>query len=160
MSGPSREQVFSALFALAAPIQWLPDPTATAAIGFKVTSRRIKLFSDVPPTQQPWLGQAEHDEESAQRTNLPYRRTWKSQWIIYHSAGNDPKATPSIMTNQIIDAIEEALGPKPGDPGFLDRRNTLSGLVYKCFIDGKIFKDPGDIDKQAMIVVPITLLVP
>ena len=37
---------------------------------------------------------------------------------------------------------------------------TLGGLVHHCFIDGKVFKDPGDLDGQALIIVPITVLAP
>lgn len=91
---------------------------------------------------------------------MPYRRTWEAQWIIYHANGGSAKEIPTIENNLILDAVEKVLAPKPSDPGFLDERNTLDGLVYHCFIDGTIFKDPGDIDNQGMLVVPIKLLVP
>lgn len=154
---PSREAVFEALFGLTNGVTWDPG---TGDVGFKTRTRRIKLFSDVPDKEQPWLGQAEHGENSAQVSNLPYRRTWQAQWLIYHQAGKQPGVEPTRWNNLIIDALEAALAPVPADPGFLDERNTLSGLVWHCFIDGEVFKDPGDIDNQALIIIPITLLVP
>lgn len=152
----NREEVFQALFARASTVDWGVDP---ASKKFKTLSRRVKLFSDVPSGQQPACYQAEHNETSMQKTNLPYKRIWEAQWIIYHAVG-DPKAVPTIENNLILGAVEAALAPLPSDPGFLDQRNTLGGLVHHCFIDGTIFKDPGDIDNQGMIVVPIKLLVP
>ena len=49
--------------------------------------------------------------------------------------------------------------PIPSDPGY-PKRLTLGGLVHHCYIDGSVFKDPGDIDAQAMMVIPILMLVP
>jgi len=152
---PPRETVFQALFALASEVQWGDPPR-----GFKTVSRRVKLFSDVAINQQPACYQAEHTEMSQQITNLPYKRTWGAQWIIYQATGKSPGGIPTIENNLILDAVEKALAPKPQDPGFPDQRNTLNGLVWHCFIDGTVFKDPGDIDDQGMLVVPITLLVP
>lgn len=153
---PSREDVFSRLFERVPLVTW-GDPEKPDR--FRTMSRRVKLFSDVDAKHQPACFQAEHNELSAQKSNLPYKRVWEAQWIIYHAVGN-PKAIPAIENSLILDAVEAALAPLPSDPGFLDQRNTLNGLVYHCFIDGTIFKDPGDIDNQGMIVVPIKLLVP
>ena len=154
---PTREAVFSALFALTNGVTWDPG---SGAVGFKTRTRRIKLFSDVPDEQQPWLGQAEHSETSMQVSGQPYKRVWKAQWMVYHVNGKQPGAEPTIWNNLIIDALEAALAPPVADPGYFENRNTLSRLVYHCFIDGEIFKDPGDIDNQALIIIPITLLVP
>lgn len=154
---PSREQVYSALFALSEGVQWNVGTADEPEMkGFMERTREIKLFSDVSTECQPWFGQAEHGESSTQKTGLPYKRVWGVDWIVYHK-GPSPRA---IWNNLIIDALETALAPKPTDPGFFEERNTLSGLVVHCFIEGEIFKDPGDIDGQAMIVIPIKVLVP
>lgn len=158
---PTREQVFGALFALLDGVQWDVGTEGQPDIRtFKTKTRRIKLFSDVTDKEQPWIGQAEHGETFTKNTTLPYRRVFKAQWMVYHQDGKQPKSEPTVLNNLIIDALESATAPKPSDPGFLDDRNTLSGLVHHCYIDGEVFKDPGDIDNQALIVVPITLLVP
>lgn len=157
----TREQIFGALFALTAGVEWNIGTDVDPAIEtFKTRTRRIKLFSDVAEKDQPWIGQAEHGESCSKNTTLPYRRIFKAQWMVYHQAGKQPKATPAVRNNLILDALELAIAPKPSDPGFLDERNTLSGLVHHCFIDGEVFKDPGDIDNQALMIVPITILVP
>lgn len=161
MARASREEIFAALFALTQGVQWnIGTQMDPVMVGFEERSRVVKLFSDVPAKDQPWIGQAEHGEKIAQKTNLPYRRVYSAKWIIYHRAPDQPNQIGVTWNNLIVDALEACMAPKPGDPGFLDRRNSLSGRVYHCFIDGEVFKDPGDIDKQALIVVPISILVP
>lgn len=152
-----REAIYTALFALAATVRW---DAGQGSVGFKRTTRRIALFPDVPAMEQPWLGQAEHNEYQTQMTGQPYKHTLEVSWMVYHKDGEQPGSVPAILTNLIITAIEKALEPKVQDPGFVERRNTLQGLVHHCFIDGTILKDPGDIDKQALILVPIKILVP
>ena len=147
-----REPIFSALFGLLNGVTWNDGEERQ----FVTRTREIKLFSDVHAKSQPWIGQAEHAESVTQGTNLPYRNVWKATWLIYHK-GPSPR---SIWNNLMIDALARALEPSVSDPGYFDGRNTLSGLVWKCFIDGEVFKDPGDIDGQALVTIPITLLVP
>ena len=152
-----REAIYSALFALTADITW---DRGNGAETFKERTRRLALFTDVGRSSQPWLGQAEHNEQISQQTGFPYKHILECSWMIYHQDGEEPGSTPAILTNLIISACEKALEPKVQDVGFFERRNTLQGLVHHCFVDGTILKDPGDIDKQALIVVPIKLLVP
>lgn len=154
------ELIYYTLAQLMVEVRWQRAGEAQGHRRFKTVSRRVALFSDVPSSSQPACYQAEHTSTEGQTTNLPYKTTLEANWIIYHSVGKDKKAIPTIENNLIIKGVRIALQPKPSDPGFLDKRNTLGGLVHHCFISGRIFRDPGDIDDQAMIVVPIKLLVP
>jgi hypothetical protein len=149
-----REAIYSALFALSAGVTWGSNET------FVTRTRRLVLFSDVPGNQQPWFGQAEHAETISQRTALPYKHVLGASWVVYHRAADEPGAIPATTNNQIIQALEKALEPTVYDPGFVEQRNTLQGLVHHCFIDGAVIRDPGDIDMQGLIVVPIKILVP
>lgn len=153
----TREEIFTALWELNEGIQFDVSSTSTPVMTtWKLRERKLKLFSDVSSSQKPYIAQVEHSEEFVKVRNLPYRRVFMAQWFIYQ----DNAKVPSIVNNNILDAVETCLAPKVTDPGFLDNRNTLHGLVYACFIEGEIFKDPGDIDNQGMMVVPIKLLVP
>lgn len=158
-----REAVFQAVADLTTKIKWGPLVLGIPSKQFinpVALRRRVKLFSDVDATQQPAIFQAEHDERVAQAANLPYKQLWKCSWIVYQDIGLDPGAVPAVENNLILDAMFAALAPTPIDPGFDNRRNTLNGLVYSVVVDGDIFKDPGDIDNQGMIVLPISILVP
>lgn len=144
----AREDIFNALFALTASLTW-GSPSQSLAY----SARRVKLWDDLPA--QPALCQAEHDEDIAEVTGLPSKTILSASWLIYHNLGKDPAATPASESNLILDAVQ-ALFPS-GDP---DQVQTLGGLVHHCFISGKVFKDSGDLDGQALIIVPIKILVP
>jgi hypothetical protein len=151
---PTREAIFSALFALVSTGEGLAGTLAWGdGQGLAYTSRRVRLWGDIPV--QPALCQAEHDETVTEATGLPSKTTLSASWLIYHEAAKDPAAVPTTQTNQILDAVQ-ALFPA-GDP---DNVQTLGGLVHHAFINGKVFKDSGDLDGQALIIVPITLLIP
>ena len=144
----SREAIFQALFDLTAYVTWGSPPA-----GFAYSARRVKHWDDL--AAQPALCQAEQGEDVVEVTGRPSITTLTANWLIYHDAGKDPDATPASHTNQILDAVQ-ALFPN-GDP---DQVQTLGGLVHHCFISGRVFKDPGDLDGQALIIVPIKILIP
>lgn len=151
------EPVYEALAAVMATVRWGPpgDPEKNS---FLLTSRRVKLFSDVDKSLQPACYQAEHDEDQVPNTSTPGKVTLSASWIIYFPSSD---LVPGATTqNRILAGVRRALRVAPTDPGYSDRRNTLGGLVYYCRIEGKIFKDPGDIDDQGMLIIPIKMLVP
>lgn len=125
---------------------------------FLTISRRVVLWDGAP--QQPACYQAEHGDTVAQVTGLPYKTILQAKWIVYQNVAKDPKALGVIENNLILNGCYAALAPKPDDPGFHSKRNTLGGLVHHCFIQGELFKDPGDLDGQGMMVIPIKVLVP
>ena len=155
------ELILYTLAQLMTTVSWLrsgDDPSDPRK--FVTVSRRIRLFSDVAAQQQPACFQTEWATDEAQVTNQPYKTTIMAAWTIFQGIAKDKKALGTVENNLIINGCRKALAPQPGDPGYLDKRNTLGGLVHHCFISGRIFKDPGDIDDQGMIVIPIKLLVP
>jgi len=155
------ELIFYTLALRMADVRWTrPGDESAGTNKFKTVSRRVKLFSDVPAPQQAACFQAEWGSDEGQVTNLPTKTTLLANWIIYQCVAKDDKALGAVENNLILRGVRQVLEPQPGDPGFLDRRNTLGGLVHHCFISGRLFKDPGDIDGQGMMVIPIKLLVP
>ena len=64
-------------------------------------------------------------------------------------------AVATRVSARPLDALEEALAPPPG----FDRQ-TLGGLVHYCRIEGRVVKDPGDLDGQGLALVPIKILAP
>ena len=141
------EPIYQALFDLGAGLSW-----TTGALAY--ASRRVATWTDLPA--QPALCQAEHDETVAQATAMEPRTTLGASWLIFHQAGLDAAAVPAQTTNAILAAVR-ALFVDPTEP---DLAQTLGGLVHKCWIEGRIQKFQGDLDGQALIVVPIKILVP
>jgi hypothetical protein len=150
----TREQIFAALFALGQNIAWT-DPVSGEVGGWSVTRRRISTPDQIGADDQPALLQAEANEQFIQVTRMPSKRTFSAAWVIYLRSYDAPAPTGPLL-NAVMDAVEAAFAPDD----LSGEACTLGGLVTHCWIDGTVFKDPGDLDQQAMLVVPIKLLVP
>jgi hypothetical protein len=130
---------------------------ATTETRFRRVSRRIKLWADVPPSEQPALFITEHDENPAyQSESLPGKTTMGCDLFVYFATGKDNNSTPATDLNNILDGIDAVLKPAPA----YGNKQTLGGLVSHVRIDGKVMKDPGDLDGQGLIVIPLKIFVP
>lgn len=154
----NEELIFYTLAERMADVTWQRPGVDEPVRRFVTMSRRVELFSDCPA--QPACYQAEHGDVVSQITGMPYKTILEAKWIIYQNVASDPNLLGAVENNLIIEGCYRALAPRPDDPGFLYERNTLNGLVHHCFISGNLFKDPGDLDSQGMMVIPIKLLVP
>lgn len=139
----NRESIAAALFTLVSSVG-----------GFKVTSRRLKHWSDVPAEDQPALFQAQGKEIvdiTTQRMGGPNVHRFAFQLYIYvHN--NDLNVVPSSLLNPFLDAIEAVLTTTPGT------KQTLGGLVQHAYISGAIETDEGVLGDQAVAIVPIEVL--
>ncbi|MGA9598920.1 MAG: hypothetical protein WBS22_01420 [Methylocystis sp.] len=146
----AREAVMTALVALLAGVSFALPVNGQA--GFVSVSRRLKLWSDVPKSQRPALFVAEHrEQQSYQNEALPAKTTHAVDLFVYIDA-SDKNTIPAIALNTILDALEAALKPANG------ARQTLGGLVSHCRIEGAVLKDPGDLDGDGLLWVPIKIL--
>jgi hypothetical protein len=145
----SREVILEALCALLAKAQF-----ATPINGcdtWALLSRRLKLWSDVAGADQPALFVTEHGETVAfGAESLPGKRVLNVDLFVYIAAGKDPDCIPARDLNVALDALQACLPSVPAQ--------TLGGLVSHCRIEGRIVKDPGDLDGQGLALVPIKIL--
>lgn len=145
MAYVTREQILEALFAL----------VSQSSPAFITKSRRLRLWGDVDPADRPALFQFERagDLYEGAVRGTPPKRTYQVEIFIYTDArGVD---VPSSILNPLIDAIDIALLPSP-----MTGRQTLGGLVQHVYIDGRIIKEPGDLDNDGLALIPIKILVP
>ena len=134
----SREAVYSALFA-----------RVSAAAGFATTSRRLQMWTDVPPGAQPALFQAQRSEQVTQVTNRP--PIWKFHVDLYiYAYATDNGVSPAIQLNALVDAVEAALAPT-------FENQTLGGLVTYARISGQIQTDEGVLGQQAVAIIPVEI---
>ncbi|QGM45831.1 hypothetical protein [Methylocystis heyeri] len=147
-----REAIVSALMAKLGTVAFAAP--VNGKTGFATVSRRLKLWSDTPKSQRPALFVTEHrEQQSWQSEALPPKTTLCFDLFVYIDA-SDLNTTPAVSLNTIMDAIEAALKPGPGEGD----RQTLGGLVSHCRIDGQILKDPGDLDGDGMLWAPLKIL--
>lgn len=140
----TREQIMQALFAL-----------VSGLAGFITASRRLKLWSDVSSGEKPAIFQYERDDEQKGADRyVPPTVIMNADLYIYTAPGMDSGVIPISILNPLIDAVNAALKPGPAAGG----KQTLGGLVSHCYIDGKIMKDPGDLDGDGIAVIPVKIL--
>jgi len=138
-----RENIFSALFSLVSGVP-----------GLVTTSRRLVMWTDVLPEQQPALYQAQRNQHSQPRpAGLPLKWTLLADLYLYVNCGGDPQALAAPLLNNFLDAIEAALAPPVGKPF-----QTLGDLVQHCWICGEVITDEGTLGAQAVAIIPIEIL--
>lgn len=146
----TRSQVFTALFSL---IKQLPPPPGMKWQRF---SQNLKSWDDTPSEEQPccFLHRLTQTAEQKHAFGVTRWHWTATIWIYFRSDGYKTETTyPDQITDPIIDSIEQLFQTEP-----LDGRLTLGNLVHHVWIDGTIYSDPGLEDGQAVIIVPISIL--
>ena len=140
-----REAIYSAL---ASKLEAIP--------GIKTFSRKLLLWSDVPAAEQPALFMACANQTVVRAAKgLSSVHHLPVKLYLYVSTAGDPKAAPSILLNELLDAIEAALEPDTDE-----ETQTLGGLVSHCWINGDIETDESLLGDQAIAIIPLDILVP
>ena len=154
-SGIQRGSVIESLSPLTLSLPVTSDGAAVLmTTGFLTFSRRLKKWQDV--TSQPALFLRDAPEEVEYPNIILQRLTMKAEIWIYSNAGQDSSIAPSTGLNNLLDAVQLALSPDD----VMTQRFTLGGLVEWCRISGKIEKEPGDLDGQAIAVADVEITVP
>lgn len=152
MALETRNEVMTAILGI---IQSMTFAQAiNGATTWQTVSNRLRLWGDVAVDQQPAAFLVTHREtDQYGGLGLLRRRLELGVWC-YSRSDSEPGA-PQLDT--MMESFEAAF-LKPDN--FSTNSNTLGGLVYWCRIEGRVFKDPGDIDNQTMLIVPIVVEMP
>jgi hypothetical protein len=127
------------------------------------TSRRLKLFNNVDPSNQPAMFLVQHHETYEQYGTGRLTRRFLNMGVWCYA----PTGEESIVGDDLLDLMETAIETvlQPDDP--FRNELTLGGLLTPnngwCRIDrrdGMFIRDPGDIDNQALLIMPIRILLP
>jgi hypothetical protein len=143
----NREAIYSALFST---IQGI-----AITAGVKTIGRRLVHWSDVPSSDQPAIFQVQRHEDP-----MPHKRGLPTEWklaadiYVYVNTGQDPHASPAIMLNPILDALDALF------PASSENIQTLGGLVSHCWIAGRIETSEGSLGSQEVAIIPIEILAP
>ena len=148
----TREGIAAALFAL---VQSLP--------GLVTTSRRLRMWTDVDPADQPAAFLAMANQSPSQDPDgLPTQ--WHLKFTVSLYAHNtDPATAPSTVINNLLDALEVAIKPvqfgMPGFPGSVQVLGDTTGRIRHAWISGEVETDEGVLGDQAIAIVPIAIAV-
>lgn len=144
----TRETAIAALVSLVAnAYPWTTGP-----------SRRLKLWPDVPVNQRPacfvFQGGRQTYAYGAQLVNP--KRIIEARLFIYVNA-KDHNTIGASQLDAILDALDTAFSAA-ADPG--TGILSLGGACHSCRIEGDVLVDPGDIDGDGLLVVPVKLVLP
>lgn len=126
-----------------------------------ITGRRLRLWNAVDVSLQPAAFVVQHREGYMAAGVGRLTRRYLDMGIWCYAPTGDPTST--IIGDDLLDTMETALETAlaPDDPGRVEL--TLGGLVYWCRVtrdDNNFIRDPGDIDGQALLVLPVRILIP
>ncbi len=137
----SREEIYSALYGL-----------LSGAAVFQTASRRLRVWDDVSPAEQPALFMVQREEDVVSTSpSLPSKCVMYVDVYIYVRE-TDPVQAPASVINPLVDSVQAVLAPVFGV-------QDLGGLVTSCQIDGKIEYDEGVLGDQAVVVIPVRVIV-
>ena len=147
-----RENIYAAIFAFWSGL------TVGGSPAFKFATRKLKTWEDVEAENQPALLQLQRRETVTKPRGLPAKWTLSIDLYLYVHTGAlmDTDIVPSQLLNPLMDAIEGAMTID-------DMSNdacTLGGLVSHCYIDGAVETFEGNLGDQAVMIIPITVVVP
>jgi hypothetical protein len=150
----TREQVADALMAKIAATVF--PAAVNGSMSFVETSRQLQLFDTVDSSHQPAAFLIEHAETYEQPgRGIPPRRILTFSIFCYARSQIGSIVGGTVINNMLL-GIENALVADD----IMSNLLTLGGLVQWCNIQGVVFKDPGDLDNQAMLIVPIRVVWP
>jgi hypothetical protein len=120
--------------------------------------RRLKMFSAIDPSAQPCYFLVQHREQYINRGVGTLSQVYLDMGVWCYASTADESAIGDDFLDSMLEGVENVLGPD--DP----QRNelTLGGLAYWVRImreDNAFIRDPGDIDGQALLVLPIRILI-
>jgi len=123
------------------------------------TGLRLKLWGDVLSPDQPAAFVTKH-RERREIARAPFPAGLETRYLqlsIYcYCRTDDPASVGSDMLDIMMESFDAAFTPDKMGTLLL----TLGGLAYYARMEGNIFQDPGDIDNQAMMIVPVVVEMP
>jgi hypothetical protein len=152
-----RQAIKNALFALAQTAVF-PIPV-NGQTTWQETGRRLKLWDRVDPSAQPAMFMVQHREQYEVRGEGRLTRRYLDMGFWCYA----PTGSDGVIGDDWLDAMETGLevALQPDDAS----RNelTLGGVCQWARImreDNMFIRDPGDIDGQALLVLPVRVLIP
>lgn len=122
-------------------------------------TRKLKMFNDIDPSAQPCCFVVQHDETyESKYEGVPPRRIMEVGLWCFAYPGTE------IDGDDYLDSMEEGIETAFATIDDVMRNElTLGGLVFSAKIEKRsnmLRRDPGDIDGQALLILPVRILLP
>lgn len=156
-----RAAIKNALLAKATSITF-SSPINGFSTWAQAPSRRLKLFNNVDVSTQPACFLVQHREEYRVDGVGRLTRRYLDMGFWCYAPTGDP-TTSGVLGDDWLDIMESGFETALAPDNPTINELTLGGLVYWCRImrqDNMFIRDPGDIDGQALLVLPVRILLP
>lgn len=119
----------------------------------KTFSRTLKAFADVAPVDQPALFISKTNEATSQDKGSPRLKTSLYDLYIYTNTGQKIDVVHATKLNNLMDKIDAVLAPDP-----VTLFQELGGKVSHAWIEGDTEISEGQLQEQAVAVIPVKIL--
>jgi hypothetical protein len=149
-----RKRITDAVFAV---LNSVVLPTSLGGAGWKKSTKDVDIFTNVNAFDQPYMGLICPDESASDPQAFGLTKWIRKYYAcIYIRTDALPLQEGTYIQDTIddvLDAVDLAFSsPRKGE------QNTLGGIVQDCTIDGTIQVDPGTLDQQIAIIIPISII--
>lgn len=122
--------------------------------GFSIVTRYNQAWASVESTNQPFLGVEQVTNKSVRGVDGIITWYFGFRLWVYCQHQTQSDIIPSTQINTLLDVIETALQPPPGE------KQTLGGIVVDAWIDGTTIIAEGILpsDVQSIVMIPVTVL--
>jgi hypothetical protein len=137
----TREDIYEALFKLTYGIA-----------GVRTQSRKLKVYSDVPPAECPAIFQNQTGEHTFQLIGQPKIVTLKCDWYLYLNTNGARNIPQSVQLNNFLTQIDSMF-----TPDIMTGTFTLGGIVSHCWIEGETKIVEGVLGDYSIVIIPINI---
>jgi hypothetical protein len=129
---------------------------STIATYFQTMDRVGQIWTNVAPTDQPYLGLIERGGMVVQNSATGLTKHTLHYTVLVYIRGDASQSTnavlPATQLNAIWLQIEQIMNYGP-----MGERQTLGGLVENAWIEGEVLMDAGILDQQLALMIPISV---
>jgi hypothetical protein len=125
---------------------------------FTTSSRLLRHWSEVIPSEQPALFMTQRDPVVKQTERMPDIWTLGADVYLY-AQQPDQETSVDPTLNAIIDAVRSILQPSGADAAKYGV-NTLNQLVKRLWIEGNIQTAEGALGGQGVAIIPVKMTWP
>lgn len=154
---PLRTQVKEAIKTMLLTVEF---PTSVNGHSTWVSiSRRLRMFNRIDAEAQPCCFLVQHSEVyESKHIGIPARRIMEVGAWCFAPTGNE-----DVIGDDYLDSMMEGIENSMYIDDVMRNELTFGGLVYSVMIERKsnlFIRDPGDIDGQALLIVPFRIIMP
>lgn len=161
------EQTYVNLLTLLTATEGVANGALTGQPAFVTTGRKLPPVANIPQIQQPACFIIEADEDVLEKAFALQKYKHRALLFVFFRNLDGDAGIPSTQLNNLRDAVIFQLGQRQLNKDFTTvaplaagLRQTLGGVVYHAWVEGRVMKNEGLQNNQGAIIFPLSILTP